>query len=121
MRERLRITGAVVLAGVAALGGCASSEPLDMSLGSADEVVDVVVVGDGFVRTGERRIPRETLVLELRQRARAMTAEQLAAFRVHLEIGRDADAAVVGETDWDWLIDQLNIAGIGQGRVTFQR
>lgn len=103
---------------LALLASCASSEPLNMSLGAADEVVDVAVLGDGFVRQGTRRIPREAFVLELRQRGRAMTSEQLDALRVQVWLLRDGGDTTAA--DADWLLGQLQIIGVGQARMRFQ-
>ncbi|MGE3171585.1 MAG: hypothetical protein AB7O97_03100 [Planctomycetota bacterium] len=101
--------GAAVL-----LAACASQEPLDMGLPAATQRVAVCVLGDGFVRLGDRRVPREAFVLELRQRARAMDASQLAGLRVELDVAADAgpDAAL----DAEWLLDQFQILGVGQVR-----
>lgn len=110
-----RATIAVVCA---LLAGCASSEPLDMSLGSADSIDDVVALGGGFVRCGGRRVPREAFVLELRQRARAMTFEQLEAYRVQVWVPREGADDVTD--DAEWLLDQLQLAGIGQAVLKVQ-
>jgi len=108
-----RTLAPLVLAALAA--SCASSEPIDMSLGAVDETISVTVLGDGFVDAGGRRVPRETFVLELRQRTRALPSDKKARIRVDLRMRRDAsdDAGA----DSSWLLDQLQIMGVGQGRL----
>jgi hypothetical protein len=107
----------IALAGIALVAGCAASEfdPSAVFAGTPDELLTVEVLGDGFVRAGDRRLPLELLVLELRQRARAMTADQLAGLRVH--VGLAADGGDPAMRDAERLLDQLQIIGVRQ--VTF--
>jgi len=104
-------TCAAVLAAVA-FAACASDPEAPSLLPAATEVVVAQVTGDSFVRTGDRRIPREAFVLELRQRTRAMTRAQRDGFRVELAI--DADAGEPAIRDAEWVLDQLQIMGIRQ-------
>lgn len=100
----------VLAAALAALAACAASEPLDMSMPTPTEQVAVTVLGDGFVRTGDRRIPLELCVLELRQRVRVMDAGTLAGFRVRLDVAVDAGEAA--PDDLGRMLDQLQIMGV---------
>jgi hypothetical protein len=101
------------------LASCAS-EPLDMSLAAATSQIDVTVLGDGFVRTGARRLPQEAFVLELRQKTRAMSREARAGLRVVIAAddrsGDDAQPDIAADvaTDVAWLIDQLGIMKVEQ-------
>jgi hypothetical protein len=110
---RHRTAAPLLLAALAA--ACASSEPADMSLGAVDETIDVTMLGGGFVDAGGRRVPRETFVLDLRQRTRELPGDKKARIRVDLRMRRDAgdDAGA----DSSWLLDQLQIMGVGQGRL----
>jgi len=77
------------------------------------------ILGDGFVRTGNRRIPVEAFVLELRQVTRDMTADELLRYAVKISF-----ASGITETDGaaaqnmaecrEFLIAQLYIMGVGQ-------
>lgn len=112
--ERALLLRALLLVPPALLPGCASSEPLDMSLGTASATADVVVLGDGFVRFEGRRVPLERCVLELRLRLRAMAESDRASFRIVLEVARDAGPDAT--TDVERLLDQLQIMGVPQVR-----
>lgn len=112
MRSSRRLAVAVVLA--SAFAACATEEPVETYLAPADEVIQVEILGDGFVRTGDRRIPREAFVLELRQRVRPMPSEKIALLRVEIDVREDADERAT--RDSDWLLDQLYVMGIGQVR-----
>jgi len=115
------IRNAVLLA--ATLAACASELPeltqrtvFDASAGE----VEVTVCGDGFVRSAGRRVPLEAIVLELRQRTRAMKKDELARFVVHLhaepQAPRSAAAARATE-DIERLLRELDIMDVGQARV----
>jgi len=98
----------------ALLVACASQQPVDLQSGPVTEEVAVALLGDGFVRTGDRRCPREAFVLELRQRVRAMTAEHRKGLRVLIEIPEGGDESAA--RDNDWLLDQLQIMGVPMAR-----
>ena len=78
---------AVLMSAMAFFAACASETPeLDHATvfdESAGKVV-VVVCGDAFVRCGERRLPLDAMVLELRQRTRAMSRDEVSRFVVQL-------------------------------------
>ena len=101
-----------VLAGWLALSACATEEPVSTPLGPADEVMRVELLGDGFVRSRERRMPREAFVLELRQRVRPMPSQKVSLLRVEIAMAEALDDSA--SRDSDWLLDQLYIMGIGQ-------
>lgn len=113
----MRPTARTGLVAVAFTAACAS-ESAEPSLGYAAEVVEVRVLGDGFVRTGDRRLPLEALVLELRQRARAMDATARLQFRVDVAV--DPDGGEVAAHGADLLLEQLQILGVRQARVGFR-
>lgn len=97
------------------LAACASDPEAPPPLPTALAVVVAEVRPDGFVTTAGRRIPREAFVLELRYRTRAMTGEQLAAFRVELvTLESDGEAAL---RQAEWIFDQLQIMGVGQAAL----
>jgi len=114
------ILSAVWLA--ALLAACVSETPeltrrtnFDASAGE----VEITVCGDGFVRSAGRRVPLEAIVLELRQRTRAMKKDELARFVVHLlaepqPAGSDA-AARLGK-GLERLLLELDIMDVGQVR-----
>ncbi len=112
--------GAMLLAGV--LAACASEMPeltqktiFDASAGE----VEVTVCGDGFVRSAGRRVPLEAIVLELRQRTRAMKKDELRRFVVHLlvepQAAGSAAAARAGQ-GVDRLLLELDVMDVGQVR-----
>ncbi|MCA8964079.1 MAG: hypothetical protein H6838_04010 [Planctomycetes bacterium] len=101
------------------LAACASEAPntdFDASAGSAT----VTVAGDGFVDLDGRRMPSEAAVLELRQRTREMSIEDLTLhFVVHVRAGAPVDdddqlRIVEGINRW---LDQLTIMGVKQAAV----
>lgn len=92
-----------------------ASEPLTMSLGSASTTCSVEVLGGGFVQWEARRVPRETMVLELRQRVRGLDAETKKSTRLEIALADDADETAIA--DRDWIIDQCGIMGIGQCKL----
>ena len=104
---------------LAVLAAC-SGAPKEVEASSFDQsggYVEVEVLGDGFVRSGGRRIPLEAMVLELRQATRAMAKEQLDRFVVRLQLAggiADEATAAVARRDLNRLIDQLDIMEVGQ-------
>jgi len=115
------INNTVLLAAV--LAACASELPeltqktvFDASAGE----VEVTVCGDGFVRSAGRRLPLEAIVLELRQRTRAMRKDELARFVVHLLVETQpagSDAAARTGQGVERLLLELDIMDVGQVRV----
>lgn len=108
---------------VALLGLCACASEAPARATSFDESagkVAIVVLGDGFVRCGERRIPLEAIVLELRQRVRAMPREDLSRFVVELSMAPQqpgSPAATVAQQGVDRLFSELQIMGVQQARL----
>lgn len=86
---------------------------------SAGEV-EITVDGDGFVHSGGRRLPLEAIVLELRQRTRAMPKDaRQRRFVVHLHAAPQpagSDAAARAQQGVDRLFNELQIMGVGQVR-----
>jgi hypothetical protein len=95
-----------------ALSSCSSTEPGGAELLPVTETVEVEVFGDAFVKSNGRRIPRERFVLELRHRVRAM--EPKAAAGVRVVISQSDDAPEQATRDAEWILDQLQIMGVGQ-------
>lgn len=102
------------------LAGCAADVPgsstdFDESAG----VVRVKVLGDGFVETAGERVPLESVILTLRQRARAMSRDERARFVVQLDaapFAATADAKKRTAADLDRMLRELQIMGIQQVR-----
>lgn len=101
---------------------CRSAEPnAPAAFDSSGGVVDVVCLGDGFVRCDGERMPLEACVLRLRQRTRAMSQEQLQRFVVQLQ--RDSAAAaepLLGpalDGQLNRLIEELDIMDVGQAKL----
>jgi hypothetical protein len=97
------------------LAACAASEPAAPQIGVSTDVTLVTVIGDGFVRTGDRRIPLELFVLEMRQRVRSLDAA--AMLQVEVQIAVEPDSGEVGARGASALLDQLQIMGVKQVRV----
>jgi hypothetical protein len=99
---------------------CASQEPTpDTSLDDSAGLVEITVCADGFVRTGDRRIPLEAIVLELRQRMRAMAKEDVHRFVVRLLAEPqppNSPAAAATQRAIDRLYHELQIMGVKQVR-----
>ena len=109
----------IVIPLAAWLAGCASDAPAGIDFDSSAGLVVVDVAGDGFVRCGERRLPLEALVLELRQRTRAMSKEQMVRFVVQLRADPQAagsEAAARAQASMNRLVDELTIMGVRQVR-----
>jgi hypothetical protein len=108
-----------ILVWALAFAACASETP-DTTFDDSAGLVTITVLGDGFVRTGDRRIPVEAVVLELRQRTRAMTKDERLRFVVQLLADPQVEgsaAAAVARRGIDQLYDQLFIMGVKQVRV----
>lgn len=109
---RPRSIGSVARAPVLLLAlvplACAS----EVELAPAAEHLSVLVLGDGFVRSEQRRIPLELFVLELRQRVRAMAKEEVAGLRVHIDV--DPEGGEPAMRGAEQLVDQLQVMGVRQ-------
>ena len=86
-----RLFAAVWLA--LALGACASDDGVVTEFDYSAGLVEVEVLGDGFVRVDERRIPLEALVLELRQATRAMARSELLRYVVRVRLAKVASSS----------------------------
>jgi hypothetical protein len=99
------------------VSACANPIPVSSSFDSSGGMVEVEVLGDGFVTMGDRRIPLEACVLELRQATRQMESSQLLRFVVTLRVAADIqDRSVAQEISLgrDYMIKQLQIMGVRQ-------
>jgi len=103
--------------------GCASETPeLDRAVvfDESAGVVAITVLGDGFVRVGEKRMPLDAIALELRQRTRAMSKDDLMRFVVQLFTEPQlpgSEAADVARHGVDRLFRELQIMGVRQIRL----
>lgn len=96
---------------------CATEVPFNTTFDSSAGTASCEILGDGFVRTGDRRIPLEAFVLELRQATRAMSKEELLRFMVDWRIAKDLPdeaAAKIASDGNNYLMLQLQIMGIRQ-------
>ncbi len=105
---------------LALFAACASEPPGVATIPDADTTVVIHVAGDGFVRVDGRRIPLEAIVLELRQRARKMTADERARFVAEIRLDPqppDSDGERVAGKGRDRLIDEIYIMEFGTVRL----
>lgn len=96
---------------------CATSRPAGAPLPSGEPSIVVHIAGDGFVRVGDRRIPLDTLVLELRQRARKMTDDERLRYVVQVFVDpqpRGSDGERVAARGRDRLIEEMTKMEMGQ-------
>jgi hypothetical protein len=101
----MRSAAAVVL-----LAACAANEPAGVEF---DHSAGLVVRCDG------RRAPWEAVVLELRQRTRTMSGDELQCFVVHLHVDTQSDdggAAARATRTRERLLDELFIMGVRQAK-----
>lgn len=101
----------------AALSSCATDMPIRTTFDSSAGLASCELLGDGFVRTGDRRIPLEAFVLELRQTTRAMTRSELSRYVVMIGFDasvRDGEAAENISDGREYLLRQLQIMGVRQ-------
>ena len=106
---------------LAVCAACATDAPGGVSAAFDDggDVIEVVALGDGFVRFSGERVPLEALVLTLRQRTRAMSKEERARLAVQLKFGPHSDDPAIKArmaADLDRLLGQLQIMGVGHAR-----
>lgn len=100
------------------LAGCASDVPFRTTFDSSAGIASCEILGDGFVRTGDRRIPLEAFVLELRQAVRAMSKEDRLRFTVRWRVAPDLPdeaAAQMADAGNNYMMLQLQIMGVRQG------
>jgi hypothetical protein len=106
----LKVTVALFLMTAA----CASDEMREPAVSFSGQKVEVIVLGDGFVRSAGERMPLEAFVLRLRQRFRQLSAADRAAFYVDIGFQPvDADRAT---KERGWLVQQLRLIGVRQAR-----
>ena len=99
------------------LSGCATEMPVSTTFDSSAGLTSCEILGDGFVRIGDRRIPLEAFVLELRQTTRAMTREELSRYVVTVGFNPDVSKGVAAKNISDgreYLLRQLQIMGVRQ-------
>jgi len=98
------------------LASCSTSEPEPKSFDDSAGQVTISVGADGFVRRDDQRQPLEAAVLELRQRTRTMTADELARFVVTVQIAPQPDepAAAAARRAANRFVDELQIMGVRQ-------
>lgn len=100
-----------------ALSSCAADMPITTAFNSSAGLVSCEILGDGFVRTGGRRIPLEAFVLELRQATRAMTSSELGRYVVMIGFDANVREGVAAENisgGREYLLRQLQIMGVRQ-------
>lgn len=97
------------------LGGCAAEPKPPSAFGDGPVHCELEVLGDGFVRTGKRRIPLEAAVLELRFAARELPPAEVKAWLVQVRVAKDAGPAAAD--DCQRLLRELEILGIKQLRL----
>lgn len=104
-------------AAIALCTSCASELPISTTFDSSAGLASCKILGDGFVMTGERRIPLESFVLELRQKTRAMTSDELRRFVVTVGFDPDVQDGAAAKNIADgreYLLRQLQIMGVRQ-------
>lgn len=106
----------VVTFAVALVAACSTSEPAPKSFDDSRGQVVIVVGNDGFVRCDDRRIPLEAAVLELRQRTRTMSTDDLGHFVVDVSTAPQPDqhAADAARAAMNRLVDELQVMGVRQ-------
>jgi hypothetical protein len=110
----MRSAAAVVL-----LAACAANEPAGVEFDHSAGLVVIDIGDDGFVRCDGRRAPWEAVVLELRQRTRTMSGDELQCFVVHLHVDTQSDdggAAARATRTRERLLDELFIMGVRQAK-----
>ena len=99
------------------LAACMKDVPFNTTFDSSAGTASCEILGDGFVRTGDRRIPLEAFVFELRQVTRALSKEERLRFSVVWRITPDLPdeaAAKIASDGNNYLMLQLQIMGIRQ-------
>ena len=99
------------------LSSCATDMPISTTFDSSAGLASCELLGDGFVRTGGRRIPLEAFVLELRQTTRAMTRGELSRYVVTLGFDASVQDGVGAKNisaGREYLLRQLQIMGVRQ-------
>lgn len=100
-----------------ALSSCATDMPISTSFDSSAGLASCEILGDGFVVTGDRRIPLEAFVLELRQTTRTMTSDELSRYVVAIGFNPKVEDGIAAKNISDgreYLLRQLQIMGVRQ-------
>ena len=98
-----------------ALSSCATDMPFRTTPDSSAGLASCEILGDGFVRTGDRRIPLEAFVLELRQATRSMTRDERSRYVVTIRYDPNVPDGVAAKNIGDgreYLLRQLQIMGV---------
>jgi hypothetical protein len=107
--------GAVLLS-FAMAAACASDEPATISgFDSSAGLVEVFVGDDGFVTSAGERLPYDEFVLRMRQRTRAMSADELQRFVVQIRLApglADDEAKAAAWVRMNRLLDELVLMGV---------
>ena len=105
-----------VLAAWLALSSCAGDDAVETQFDSSAGMVTVELLGDGFVRVDDRRVPLEAFVLELRQSMRQMARADLLRYvvRVRLAAVGGGAAARTQRASRRRLLGELEIMGVRQ-------
>ncbi len=102
------------------LAACASERPANTSgFDDSAGLVEIFVAGDGFVQCAGERLPLDAVVLQLRQRTRTMTRDQLSRFVVQWRVAEgvvDGPAAKVANDGMNRLLRELEVMGVTQAR-----
>ncbi len=104
--------GAALLLAACASEQPAQAEPFDASAGRAV----VTLLGDEFARLDGQRMPLDAVIVRLRLRVRALTADELRRFVVRIDVadGVTAAAAPRVEAARGRLLQELDVMEIGQ-------
>lgn len=100
-----------------ALAACETGPPINTEFDASAGSASCEILGDGFVRTGNRRIPLEAFVLEQRQAVRALSKEERLQYTVAWRIKPDLpneEAAWIASDGNNYLLLQLQIMGVRQ-------
>ncbi len=102
----------------ATLVACASDRPAAVrDFDSTAGLAEVKVDDDGFAFYEGKRLPLDAVVLQLRQRTRAMPREQLARFVVQLLVAEGVEkgpSAAAAQAGMNRMLDELTVMGVLQ-------
>jgi len=101
---------------LASLAACESGPPVTTEFDYSAGLVDVELLGDGFVRVDGRRTPLEALVLELRRATRQMERSELLRYVVRIRLAgvEGGEAARIQQGSRARLLSELEIMGVRQ-------
>ena len=107
---------ALALAVALSMTSCASDNVVETQFDASAGTVTVELLGDGFVRVGDRRIPLDAIVLELRQLFRRMDRADVLRYVVRIRLA-DIDSSVAvraQQASRARLLGELEIMGVRQ-------